>query len=58
MLLLSGAQATSTACLINNIPSQNMYEAVRFWGSFVFFDVPNWEANSNKTKYFVVPSVE
>lgn len=41
-MLLSGAQATSMACLVNNIPSQNFYEGVRLWASFVYFDVPQW----------------
>ncbi len=42
-MLMGGAQATSTAILVNTIPSQNFYEGVRFWASFVFFDVPPWE---------------
>jgi hypothetical protein len=42
-MLMGGAQITSTAVLINTIPSQNFYEGVRFWASFVFFDVPPWE---------------
>ncbi len=55
--LFSGAQITSCSVLVNNIPSQNLYEGVRFWAIFVFFDVPAWEKNSNKTKYVVVPPV-
>ena len=35
-----------------------MYEGIRFWAMFVFFDVPQWEQNSNKTKYVIVPAVE
>jgi hypothetical protein len=45
-LLFSGAQITSCAVLVNSIPSQNMYEGVRFWAAFVFYDVPSWEQNS------------
>lgn len=56
-MLMGGAQITSTACLVNSIPSQNFYEGVRFWAAFVFFDVPPWEQDSNKTKYVVVPNV-
>ena len=41
-MLMGGAQITSTACLVNSIPSQNFYEGVRFWASFVMFDVPAW----------------
>jgi hypothetical protein len=52
---MGGAQITSCSILVNTIPSQNMYEGVRFWAMFVFFDVPKWEENSNKTKYVVVP---
>lgn len=57
MFLMSGAQITSTSVLVNNIPSQNMYEGVRFWAMFTFFDVPNWEQNSDKTRHIVVPPV-
>lgn len=57
MFLFAGAQITSCSVLVNNIPSQNLYEGVRFWAIFVFFDVPPWEKNSNKTKYAVVPAV-
>jgi hypothetical protein len=42
-LFLGGAQATSTACLVNTIPAQNFYEGARIWASFVFYDVPPWE---------------
>lgn len=53
MFLLGGAQVTSCSVLINNIPSQNMYSGVRFWAAFVFFDVPQWEKNSDASKYIV-----
>lgn len=56
-MLFAGAQITSCSVLVNNIPSQNLYEGVRFWAIFVFFDVPPWEKNSDKTKYVVVPPV-
>lgn len=42
-LFMGGAQITSCSILVNTIPSQNMYEGVRFWAMFVFFDVPKWE---------------
>ena len=57
MFLFGGAQITSCSVLVNNIPSQNLYEGVRFWALFVFFDVPKWEQNSDKTKFVVVPPV-
>lgn len=56
--LFGGAQITSCSILVNNIPSQNLYEGVRFWAIFIFFDVPKWEKNSNKTRYAVVPPIE
>jgi hypothetical protein len=45
-MLFSGAQITSCSVFINNIPPQNMYEGVRIWAIFVFWDVPAWERNS------------
>ena len=57
-LLFSGAQVTSLSVLSNQIQSQNMYEGVRFWAIFVFFDVPPYEQISNQTKLFVSPTVE
>jgi hypothetical protein len=41
-MLFSGAQITSCSVLINNIPPQNMYEGVRIWAVFIFWDVPAW----------------
>lgn len=41
-MLFSGAQITSCSILINSVPPQNMYEGVRFWAIFVFYDVPEW----------------
>jgi hypothetical protein len=57
-LLFSGAQVTSFSMLSNQIQSQNLYEGVRLFGSFVFFDAPPYEQISNKTKRFVSPTVE
>lgn len=56
-LLFSGAQITSCSMLSNQIQSQNMYEGVRFWATFVFFDAPPYEQISNQTKRFVSPTV-
>jgi hypothetical protein len=58
LLLFSGAQITSCSMLSNQIQSQNLYEGVRFWAVFVFFDAPQYEQISNQTKRFVVPTVE
>lgn len=57
-MLFSGAQITSCSILSNQIQSQNLYEGVRFWAIFVFFDAPPYERISNQTKTFVSPSVE
>ena len=56
-LLFSGAQITSGSVLSNQIPSQNLYEGVRIWAIFVFYDVPPYEKISNQTKRFVAPTV-
>ena len=39
-LLFSGAQVTSMSMLSNQIQSQNLYEGVRVFAVFVFFDAP------------------
>jgi hypothetical protein len=39
-LLFSGAQVTSLSMLSNQIQSQNLYEGVRFFAVFVYFDAP------------------
>lgn len=54
-MLFSGAQMTSLVTLRSKSPPQNMYEGCRFWAMFIYFDVPDWELDSNKTKYIVVP---
>jgi len=41
-LLFSGAQLTTCSVFLKSIPAQNMYEAMRFWGLFVLYDVPSW----------------
>jgi hypothetical protein len=46
-MLFSGAQITTCSIFVNSVPAQNMYEGVRFWGIFVFYDVPAWERNSD-----------
>ena len=43
MLFMPGAQLSASAVLHNGKPSQNTYEAARFWSSFVFLEVPSWE---------------
>jgi len=41
-MIFSGAQITSCAALINTVQPQNMYEGVRFWGIYIFYDLPDW----------------
>ena len=45
-MIFSGAQITSCAALINTVQPQNMYEGVRFWGIYIFYDLPDWQKNS------------
>lgn len=52
-MLFAGAQITTCSVFLKSIPAQNMYEGVRFWGTFVLYDVPQWEQNSKiKNKVF------
>lgn len=57
-LLFSGSAITSCSMLSNQIQSQNLYEGVRVFATFVFFDAPPYEQISDKTKRFVAPTVE
>jgi len=41
--IMPGAQLSSTVLLHSPRINQNLYEGTRFWGSFVFFDVPPYE---------------
>lgn len=41
-IFLPGVQLTSSSILINSVPAQNSYEGARFWGNFVFYEVPGW----------------
>ena len=52
-ILFSGAQLSSTIILCNTVPAQNMYEGARFWSSFIYFEVPEWEADGELTKYMM-----
>jgi hypothetical protein len=56
-MLFSGAQITTCSIFINTIPSQNMYEAARFWGIFVFYDVPEWEQTSKIPNHAFSPDI-
>lgn len=58
MFFFSGAQITSCSILVNSIPSQNLYEGVRLWAIFVFFDVPDYEKISTTVKTVVSPNVD
>lgn len=52
LLILNSIQITSCLLLLNVILPQNLYEGIRFFASLVFYDVPNWQAESVGTKYF------
>lgn len=51
-LLFPGAQLCSTIILHNSTPPMNMYEGARFWGSFIYFEVPQWEKDGSGLKCF------
>ena len=51
-IFVPGAQISSTIALHKIILSRNFYEGLRFWGSFVYFDVPSFEQPSQKIKFF------
>ena len=53
---MPGAQWTSLVLLHKPKMMQQHYEGTRFWGTFVFFDVPPYEKDSNKTKYTLLDS--
>jgi hypothetical protein len=50
-IFFPGAQLSSTVLLHNPKINQNLYEGARFWGTFVYFSVPPYEENLNRTKY-------
>ena len=47
-MLMPGAMMTSTTAYIDSVPSQNRYEATRFWGTFIHHDMPQWEQTSSR----------
>lgn len=49
-VLFPGAQLCSTIILHNATPPATMYEAARFWGSFIYFEVPKWEQDGSGLK--------
>ncbi|CAM6005590.1 unnamed protein product [Sphagnum balticum] len=57
-VLVACAQITSSAIVVNTIPCQNFYEGTRLWANFVYFEVPDWEEDGDKTKYVFVPSAD
>lgn len=50
-LILPGIQLSSTLVMQDDIPPQNMYEAMRFWGMFVYLEVPEWGENPSIQQY-------
>ena len=42
-LVLNSLQITSCLVLLNTIMPENLYEGIRFFASFIFFDVPPWQ---------------
>lgn len=57
LLALNSLQITSCLVLVNTILPQNLYEGVRLLASTIFYDVPEWEADSTAQKLVFVPPV-
>ena len=53
MFFMPGAQIASSVLLHDGQPAQNSYEGIRFWASFVFFEVPEWEQDGSEVKYIM-----
>ena len=51
-------QITSCLLLLNTVLPQNIYEGIRFFASLIFFDVPEWQANSSYIKYFLATPIK
>jgi hypothetical protein len=45
-LIFPGVQITSAIILVNGIIPQHMYEGIRIFASFVFYQVPAWEKSA------------
>lgn len=56
LLLANGIQITSCMLLVNTVLPKNMFEGIRFFASWIFYDVPPYQMESTKQKYFVVPT--
>ena len=57
LLVLNSMQVTSCLLLINTILPANLYEGIRFFASLIFFDTPEWEADSTARKYFLTTPI-
>ena len=53
MFFMPGSQIASSVLLHDGQPAQNSYEGIRFWASFVFFEVPDWEEDGKEVKYIM-----
>jgi hypothetical protein len=57
MLIANSLQITSCMLLVNTVMPRNLYEGIRIFASFIFFDVPAYQAESTKSKFFVIPNI-
>jgi hypothetical protein len=57
-MLLPGMQITASIIVINSVYSRQMYETSRMFSCFIYFEVPKWEKEPEKTKYLLVPSAD
>jgi hypothetical protein len=51
LLLLPGAALSSSSLLLHQELPANFYELGRLFGSFVYFDMPEYKKSSTHTKY-------
>lgn len=58
LLILNSMQMTSCLLLLNTVLPQNIYEGIRFFASLIFFDVPEWQAKSSYSKYFLATPIQ
>jgi hypothetical protein len=47
-LLMPGMQITASIIVVNEMYSEQTYEASRLFANFIYFEVPRWEKDSSK----------
>lgn len=52
-LLMTGTQITASIIVVNEMYSEQTYEASRFFANFIYFVVPRWEKDKQQEKYII-----